>query len=65
MNYVYSDLPFLIILFTFTNNSEKQLLLYKTKVDFMERSMEYDSKQRRNINEVISSFKISNKIYTG
>ena len=56
MNCVYSDLPFLMILFTFTNNSEKQLLLYKTKVDFMERSVEYDSKQRRNINEVISSF---------
>ena len=53
MNCVYSDLLFLIILFTFTNKDEKQLFPYKTTVDLMERSMEYDCTQKRNINEII------------
>ena len=53
MNCVYSDLLFLIILFTFTNKDEKQLFPYKTTVDLMERSMEYDSTQKRNKNEII------------
>jgi len=53
MNCVYSDLLFLIILFTFTNKDEKQLFPYKTTVDLMERSIEYDSTQKRNKNEII------------